>query len=162
MFSALTTNAPFYVFTKGEQPKLEIGQVISFTKPRPTFQTPYPTYNQPLDMVIDAVMVRIGDEELKFEAVPSNSSVHTYNNGNVVISDNKESIMSEIENTQRTSRSILDSIGYHENMVAKCDEFRKMLNPDIAENEKRDEKLGKLESDLAELKQMLSAALGKS
>lgn len=159
MFSAMTANAPFYIFTKTEQPKLEIGYVESFTKPRMAFPTTYPNYSQPIDTVIDSVSVRVGEESVKFDSIPSNASVHTYNNGSVVVSNSKEAILSEIENTHRTSKSILDSIGYHENIVGKCEEFMKMLNPQIAENQKRDEKLGKLENDLAELKQMLSAAL---
>lgn len=162
MFGTLTANAPLYIFTKGENPKLEIGQVQSISKPHPTFSTAYPNYTQPLDMVIDLMTVRIGEETIKFESLPSNSGIHTYNNGSVVISDTKDTIVSEIENAQRTSKSILDSVGFHENMVSKCNEFLSMLNPQIAENARRDEKLGKLENDLAELKQMLSMALGKS
>lgn len=163
MFSTVQANAPIYVFTKGESPKLEIGHVESITKPHPTFANgSYPNFSQPLDMVIDLMSVRIGDDVVKFESLPSNASSHTYNGGSVVVSDSKDLITSEIENTQRTSRSILDSIQYHECMVSKCDEFLKILNPQIAENAKRDEKLGKLESDMAELKQMLAAALKKS
>lgn len=162
MFSTLTANAPLYIFTKGENPKLEIGQVESISKPHPTFTGAYPNYTQPLDMIIDLMTVRVGEETIKFESLPSNSAMHTYNNGSVVISDAKDTIISEIENTQRASKAILDSIGFHENMVGKCNEFLSMLNPQIAENARRDEKLGKLENDLAELKQMLSAALSKS
>lgn len=122
----------------------------------------YPTYTQPLDFVIDQVRVRIGEEEVKFDALPSNATIHTYNGGSVIVSDSKDAIMGEVENAQRTSKAILESVPYHERMVESCGGFMRLLNPELAENAKRDEKLVKLENDLFELKQMLSAALGKS
>lgn len=42
MFQGLRTNSLFYVLDKGENPNLQIGQVVSVSNP----QTKYPTLQQ--------------------------------------------------------------------------------------------------------------------
>ena len=54
MFQGLRTNSLFYVLDKGENPNLQIGQVVSVSNP----QTKYPTFNngftpQPMETVVD-------------------------------------------------------------------------------------------------------------
>ena len=54
MFQGLRTNSLYYVLDKGENPNLQIGQVVSVSNP----QTKYPTFNngftpQPMETVVD-------------------------------------------------------------------------------------------------------------
>lgn len=159
MFSTLTAGSTLYIFTKGEEPKLEIGTVETVSKPRPNFQSTYTGLSQPLDMVIDSIGVRVGGELLKFDSIPTNSSVHTYNGGSVVISDSRDAMTQEFDNSQRTSRSVLDSVPYHEKMVDACKRFKKQLNPEIVEQEKRDKRIDSLEKSIKDLTSLLTVML---
>ena len=72
MFQGLRTNSLFYVLDKGENPSLQIGQVVSVSNP----QTKYPTFNngftpQPMETVVD-VKVKLNDEEVDFKQMRKN------------------------------------------------------------------------------------------
>jgi hypothetical protein len=55
-----------------------------------------------------------------------------YDNGNTIISDDKESISSEIQNMIKNSKEVLDSIPYHEEVIANGETLLKELNPEFA------------------------------
>lgn len=84
MFQGLRTNSLFYVLDKGENPNLQIGQVVSVSNP----QTKYPTFNngftpQPMETVVD-VKVKLNDEEVDFKQLPANGQIA--NDKNLVVS----------------------------------------------------------------------------
>ena len=94
MFQGLRTNSLFYVLDKGENPNLQIGQVVSVSNP----QTKYPTFNngftpQPMETVVD-VKVKLNDEEVDFKQLPANGQIA--NDKNLVVSDNKEAMSAEV------------------------------------------------------------------
>ena len=115
MFQGLRTNSLFYVLDKGENPNLQIGQVVSVSNP----QTKYPTFNngftpQPMETVVD-VKVKINDEEVDFKQLPANGQIA--NDKNLVVSDNKEAMSAEVDTMLRQSKAILESVDYHKRVV---------------------------------------------
>jgi hypothetical protein len=166
MFSALRQNSLFYILEKTDNPTLKVGNVVSVSNPTPKFSSSYiPAANQ-YDMVVD-VVVKVGDEELKFEKLPSNLSIANFGTSGIVVSESKEAMNAEVEAMLRSSRQIVDSIPYHEKVISACDGMLRELNPQFAKEKEQEEKIGFLEKKmngmegtLSDIREMLNNALG--
>lgn len=169
MFSGLRTNSLFYILEKGEKPVLKVGQVSSVSNPSPKYGQ-YPTtpmFGQQMETVVD-VSVKVGDETMEFKQLPSNLSIANLGQ-NVVVSENKDAMNAEVEAMLRNSRGILESVSYHESVIASCDSILRELNPQLAKEKAQEEKIvgledqmGKLSIALSSIQEMLSQALNSS
>lgn len=166
MFSGLRTNSLFYILEKGEKPVLKVGQVSSVSNPSPKYGQ-YPTtpmFGQQMETVVD-VSVKVGDETMEFKQLPSNLSIANLGQ-NVVVSENKDAMNAEVEAMLRNSRGILESVSYHESVIASCDSILRELNPQLAKEKAQEEKIvgledqmGKLSIALSSIQEMLAQAL---
>lgn len=169
MFSGLRTNSLFYILEKGEKPILKVGQVSSVSNPSPKYGQ-YPTtpmFGQQMETVVD-VSVKVGDETMEFKQLPSNLSIANLGQ-NVVVSENKDAMNAEVEAMLRNSRGILESVSYHESVIASCDSILRELNPQLAKEKAQEEKIvgledqmGKLSVALSSIQEMLAQALNSS
>ena len=164
MFSGLRQAGLFYILEKGEELKLRIGQVISVSNPQPKYGQ-YSYGSQP-EMTVD-VRVKVDEETLEFKQLNANASIA--NSGSVIVSDSKEAMNAEVEGLLRTSRGVLDSVSYHEKVMASCDAILRELNPSFKKEKEQEEKMSMLEDEvigikdtLGEMMNMLSSALGHS
>lgn len=166
MFSGLRTNSLFYILEKGERPVLKVGQVSSVSNHSPKYGQ-YPTtpmFGQQMETVVD-VSVKVGDETMEFKQLPSNLSIANLGQ-NVVVSENKDAMNAEVEAMLRNSRGILESVSYHESVIASCDSILRELNPQLAKEKAQEEKIvgledqmGKLSVALSSIQEMLAQAL---
>lgn len=169
MFSGLRTNSLFYILEKGEKPVLKVGQVSSVSNPSPKYGQ-YPTtpmFGQQMETVVD-ISVKVGDETMEFKQLPSNLSIANLGQ-NVVVSENKDAMNAEVEAMLRNSRGILESVSYHESVIASCDSILRELNPQLAKEKAQEEKIvgledqmGKLSVALSSIQEMLAQALNSS
>ena len=169
MFSGLRTNSLFYILEKGEKPVLKVGQVSAVSNPSPKYGQ-YPTtpmFGQQMETVVD-VSVKVGDETMEFKQLPSNLSIANLGQ-NVVVSENKDAMNAEVEAMLRNSRGILESVSYHESVIASCDSILRELNPQLAKEKAQEEKIvgledqmGKLSVALSSIQEMLAQALNSS
>lgn len=169
MFSGLRTNSLFYILEKGEKPVLKVGQVSSVSNPSPKYGQ-YPTtpmFGQQMETVVD-VSVKVGDETMEFKQLPSNLSIANLGQ-NVVVSENKDAMNAEVEAMLRNSRGILESVSYHESVIASCYSILRELNPQLAKEKAQEEKIvgledqmGKLSVALSSIQEMLAQALNSS
>jgi ribosome-associated translation inhibitor RaiA len=169
MFSGLRTNSLFYILEKGEKPVLKVGQVSSVSNPSPKYGQ-YPTtpmFGQQMETIVD-VSVKVGDETMEFKQLPSNLSIANLGQ-NVVVSENKDAMNAEVEAMLRNSRGILESVSYHESVIASCDSILRELNPQLAKEKAQEEKIvgledqmGKLSIALSSIQEMLAQALNSS
>ena len=169
MFSGLRTNSLFYILEKGEKPVLKVGQVSSVSNPTSKYGQ-YPTtpmFGQQMETVVD-VSVKVGDETMEFKQLPSNLSIANLGQ-NVVVSENKDAMNAEVEAMLRNSRGILESVSYHESVIASCDSILRELNPQLAKEKAQEEKIvgledqmGKLSIALSSIQEMLAQALNSS
>lgn len=158
MFQGLRTNSLFYVLDKGENPNLQIGQVVSVSNP----QTKYPTFNngftpQPMETVVD-VKVKLGDDEVDFKQLPANGQIA--NDKSLVVSDNKDAMSAEVDAMLRQSKAILESVDYHERVVKSCEEMLQQLNPQIAKEKEQTEKINKLEGKVSGIEGKIDKMMG--
>lgn len=154
MFSALRQGTILYILEKGENPSLKVGQVISVTQPNysSNFLINTPTVD---------INVKVGDQNMDFKNVPSSQSVVNYTN--TVITETKELMSNEVDNMLQSSKSIVNSVTYHNNVIASCENILKELNPRFAKEKERDEdinnlknKMGGIESKMDKILTLLS------
>lgn len=158
MFQGLRTNSLFYVLDKGENPNLQIGQVVSVSNP----QTRYPSFNngftpQPMEAVVD-VKVKLGDEEVDFKQLPANGQIA--NDKNLVVSDNKDAMSAEVDAMLRQSKAILESVDYNKRVVESCEGMLQQLNPQIAKEKEQTEKINKLEGKVSGIEGKIDKMMG--
>lgn len=155
MFQGLRQGGMFYILDKGEDMRLKIGQVVSVSNPQPKnnqFGAPY-AYGAQNEMFVD-VKVKVGEETIEFKQL--NANMNIANSGNLVVSDSKEAMSAEVEGLLRNSRQIIDSVLYHEKVVASCDTILRELNPQFAKEKEQEEKIGALEEKMGGIENTLS------
>lgn len=157
MFNCLRQNSTVYIFEKGENPSLKIGQVDSISQPRPKFNSMYNPLSS--ETVID-IKVRTGEETLDFQNLPTNNAVATY--GNTIITDSKDTMNEEIEGIMRTSKQIVESAPYHQKVVQSCEGILQSLNPQLAKEKEREDRLDSMESKLNKMFEMFQQMNTKS
>lgn len=154
MFSALRQGSVIYILEKGENPSLKVGQVVSITQP--SYSNNFLMNGSTID-----ISVKVGEQNMDFKNVPSSQSVTNYNN--VIITETKELMSSEVDNMLQSSKSIVDSVAYHNNVISSCENILKDLNPRFAREKERDEdisnlknKIGGIESKMDKILTLLS------
>ena len=139
MFSSSRQGGFIYVLSKGERPTVKIGQIESVSSPVPK----YPTYNPSIpyspqpEMLID-IKVRCGEEVLDFQKLPANGEMFAY--PNVIVSEKKEAIISEVEAMIQTSKQIVESVPYHQSVIESCDSILKELNHQFAKEKQQEDR----------------------
>lgn len=158
MFSALRQGAIIYILEKGESPNIKIGQVESVTQPRPKYNTFNPSvpFGANMETIVD-ISVKIENEQKEYIGIPSNGSIHGY--GNIVISENREAMASEVNGMLQSSKQILDSIDYHKKVVKCCEDMLRQLNPDYAKQQERDDAIDSLKNEVGSLKDDMNKVL---
>lgn len=167
MFSGVRENQFLYILEKGPRPTLKVGQVVSVSNQMSKFGGPMPAFVQGIETVVD-ISVKIGDEVKEFKQLPSNLSVANFG-PNVVISDSREAMIAEVEAMSKASRDILESVAYHQSVIASCDVMMRELNPRLAKEVEQEAKISelrgqvaKLTDSISQLHQMVSSALDKN
>lgn len=153
MFQGLRPNSIFYILDKSGTPKLKIGQVVSVSNPQAAAFSAYQGYGAAMETTVD-VKVKLQDEEIELKKLPSNALIA--NIGNLIVSDNKDSMLSEVESMMRQSNEILNSKSYHEEVLSNCEKIVSVLNPQIAKEKAQEKKIENLESEVGDIKGTLS------
>lgn len=159
MFSTLRQGAAIYILDKGENPQLKIGQVENVTSPQPKINIPNYTglaFNN--EMTID-IKVKVDNETLDFQKIPTNLSVAPL--GNLVISDNRDDMLTAVDAFMQNSRQILDNISYHRKVVEASDKMLVQLNPAYAKDKERDSAIKDLKSEIAEIRDEFRGAVSE-
>ena len=139
MFSALRQGSVVYILEKGENPVLKVGQVVSITQPN--YSSNFLMNGSTID-----INVKVNNQNMDFKNVPSSQSVANYNNA--VITETKELMSNEVDNMLQSSRSIVDSVAYHNNIITSCDSILKELHPRFAKEKERDEDINNLKDKM--------------
>lgn len=158
MFSTLRQGAAIYILDKGENPQLKIGQVESVTPPQPKIAIPNYTGMAFNEMTID-IKVKVDNETLDFQKIPTNISIAPL--GNIVISDNRDDMLTAVDAFMQNSRQILENIDYHKKVVDACDNMLVKLNPAYAKDKERDTAIEGMKSEMAEIRGEFRGAISE-
>ena len=150
MFSALRQGSVVYILEKGENPVLKIGQVVSITQPN--YSSNFLMNGSTID-----INVKVNNQNMDFKNVPSSQSIANYNNA--VITETKELMSNEVDNMLQSSRSIVDSVAYHNNIITSCESILKELNPRFAKEKERDEDINNLKDKIGGIESKMDKIL---
>lgn len=150
MFSALRQGSLLYILEKGKNPTLKIGTVTSTTQPN--YNNNFMINGATID-----INVKVNDQVLDFRNVPSSQSVANYNNA--IIAETKELMSNEVESILTNSRSVIDSVPYHTNVIESCEQIQKELNPRFAKEKERDEDISNLKNKIGGIESKMDKIL---
>lgn len=134
MFSSLTQGSIVYILDKQDRPKLKCGEVVGISALK--FQANGSTVD--LKINSEGTIQDYGN-------IPSNSSIVSYNNGKVTISETKQGLQNEVESTLQNSKNIVNNIEVYKQNIIDYEEILKQLNPQFAKDKERDTRLNNLE-----------------
>ena len=150
MFSALRQGSVVYILEKGENPVLKVGQVVSITQPN--YSSNFLMNGATID-----INVKVNNQNMDFKNVPASQSIVNYNNA--VITETKELMSNEVDNMLQSSRSIVDSVAYHNNIITSCESILKELNPRFAKEKERDEDINNLKNKMGGIESKMDKIL---
>ena len=149
MFSNLGQNSILYVLDLNNSPKVLSGPIERVSIPRPK----YNTFNPNMEMVVD-IFATINGERREFKGVP-NSTIANFGNDAFVLAENREALNSYINSMLQNSRSVLESVEKHKNLIENYEEALVELNPEKKADKEKDLAIQSLQSQVAELKDII-------
>ena len=168
MFGTLRAGSLIYYLNKGENPSLNIGQVLNVSAPRPKVNSQFMANPMQVEQVVD-INVKIGDDTKTFSNVNTALSVIDTGNGGYVLSDDKAAVINAVEAFGTISQNALNSVPYHKKVVTACKQMMLDLNPSLQKEAERDNEIGKLKTEISEMKEtmdgmakLLKSALGNN
>ena len=152
MFSALRQGNIVYLLDKSNGLTLKSGQVITNSGANLMYAaTPQTVVNLTID---------VAGENKEFNNIPAMQSSVNYNNGNLILIDNKELAITEVENIVSSSKHILENTSYYEKMVTDGEEVLKILNPQFAKDKARDKEIADLKDKVGGMENKLDTIIG--
>lgn len=159
MFLNCRQGSPFYILHKDAKPYVEQGQVVSVTAPMPNIgqlgqpigQVGQVGLGQPITYSVD-IMVKVGEQTMNFQKLPANlDSADFAGNGNLFVSCTREGVNDEIRSMHKQSADVIASIPFHQDRMQVLDTLYAQLNPEVAENEKRQKEMAGLQQQYNDL-----------
>lgn len=147
MFQNLIQQSFIYVLDK-EGLKLTTGKVVDVQKPFSQIgMSPLPGSTMKLTADVDG-------KSTEFNNIPCGSSMVTY--GNTVVTDDKQVMLTEIENLHKSAKSIVDNIEYYKKASSSYESMMKELNPQFAKDKQYEEDLTNLKSEVSGMKDSMN------
>lgn len=153
MFQSLRPNNQIFVLHK-DKSLLEVGSVVSVSMPTPKYPVPQ-VFGQPQEMVVD-IVAKINNQDVTYQKLPANLDIADFGNNGIVISDNKLAMNSEIMSLKQKSVDAINSVNYHQQMIANCDKMLSDLNPEFAEKQQQQAEINELKTQVHDLTKGMS------
>lgn len=153
MFQSLRPNNQIFILHK-DKALLEIGSVVSVSAPMPKYQVP-PVFGQAQEMVVDLV-VKVNNQDINYQKIPANVDLADFGSNNIVLSDNRNAMNSEIMSLKQKSVDIINSIEHHKTLIGNCDKMLSELNPEFAEKQQQQAEINELKLQVSDLTKGIS------
>lgn len=169
MFQSLRTNQQFYILTKGVSPRLDIGVVTSVTAPQMKFQAIPQGLGQQPEYVVD-VTVNVNGTTQQYQRLPANKEIADFGDsyGNIVVSMSRDAMNNEIATLRNRSEDHIKRVEEEKQKIIAYETILQQLNPEYAENQKREAEIINLKNQVAaitqsnsKLEQMMSQILSE-
>lgn len=144
MFSGLNQGSRVYILNKTNGIEFKIGEIVGTTTP--IFAT------DGTNMMVVNLKVKVDGSNVDYNNIPANNTSVSYNNGNLIIAESKQTIQSEVEATLQHANYVIEHIEDYKNQITKCEEVLKELNPQFAKDKARDERIAGIENEVAGMK----------
>lgn len=158
MFSALTQGSIIHILDKTDGLKYKTGEVMGVIQNNPFGGGAFGTPNFANPNLI-TLKVKIDGETKDYPEIPGTQSIMSYNNGNLIIGETTQGILTEVENFHKYSKQILANRDYYEKAIKDCESIMKDLNPQFAQNKERDDRINALDSKVTNMESKLDQIL---
>jgi hypothetical protein len=103
-------------------------------------------------LVVDLV-IKLNDITVNMNAIPAQLDIaDSYSNGeNLVISDSREAMNSEILSLKQKSIDIINSAPYHKSLINTYDKLLSDFNPEMAEKQAQQKEISELRAQMDEM-----------
>lgn len=152
----MSQGATLFILYKNE-PRMEKGRVISLNTHVPQFN---PSQPQAMFGMVTDLTISVGSETISLSGLPSSASVANFPDKGMYVSEDQGMIINEITAMRDNSQRVVDSYDAHKSMRDKCDALLLSLNPEKQKEIQNEKEMAELKGAIAQLKGMLSAALG--
>lgn len=152
LFKDLKNGFPVYIYDRSLI-EVKQGKVVSVSAPH----IDKGNYNIQANMVVDITIDYDGSPKT-YTFIDNTETGYT---SSLVISTEKNNIIREIEASKEQSEEALSQVETHKDRIAKYTSILAEYNPAIKEKKEIDERFGKLEGSIDELKSMLSGLIVK-
>lgn len=153
MFSNLSQNSILYVLDIKGSPKILSGPIDRVTLPRPK----YNSFNPTLEMVVD-ISATINGEKREFKGVP-NGTIADFGDNSFILAENRDALNSYINAMLQNSRSIVNSMEKHQQLIANYEEALQELNPSIKADKEKDKAIQTLQDQVDALQKGMQQML---
>ncbi len=119
----------------------------------------YKTYNPAVSFgtnmqtVVD-VTVKVDGEKKEIVGLNSNNIIQSQ--GDYVISETREAMISEVDSMLQNSKSIIESIDQHKQIIEQCERILRDLNPIYAKEQERDDAIEDLTAQVNNMQNILN------
>lgn len=153
MFSNLSQNSILYVLDVKGTPKVLSGPIERVTVPRPK----YNNFNPNLEMVVD-ISATINGEKREFKGVP-NGAVADFGDNSFILAESKDALNSYINAMLQNSKSIVNSIEKHQQLITSYEEALQELNPSLKADKEKDKAIQSLQDQVNALQKGMQQML---
>ena len=153
MFQSLRPNNQIFILHK-DTSLLEVGSIVSVSMPTPKYPVPQ-VFGQPQEMVVD-IVAKINNKDVTYQKLPANLDIADFGNNGIVVADNKLAMNSEIMSLKQKSVDALNSVEYHQQVIANCDRMLSELNPEFAEKQQQQAEINELKAQVHDLTRGMS------
>lgn len=136
------------------RPKIYVAQVTEHTNPVPKLMNTPPMYGQQQPMTVD-IKATDGKTNFQFDKLDANAVVFEYV-GNNIVATNLDALNIEWDKRLSQSKRHVEMTPYHQGVLDAAPEIMAVLNPQYANEKRRDEEIGQLKSEMSDIKGSLS------
>ncbi len=154
MFSALNQGSLIHILDKTKDLKYKVGEVVGITQPKFGTATFNPSQHNTQTFV--DIKLKIDNVVNDFNSIPSNSSLITYNNGSLILSETKQGLQTEIESIIQTRKQALDNVEQYKKDIVDGENILKELNPQFAKDKARDDQIRTLNDKVTNMEDTLN------
>lgn len=156
-FKEIKQGYSVYLLNRANDISVSVGKVKSISMPRiPSFQNM--NFTQTQQMVVD-VTIENGNNTETY-TIPDNLDL-TYAGNDLVISTSREAILREVESMKNKAEDIINSVGKNKKIITACDKILIEFNPAFKEKKENEERIGKMETQIGEMSEMIKNLLNK-
>ena len=158
MFQGLSQGAIVSILYKNE-PRVADGRIVSVNTHMPTYnpQQPMALMNGP----VTDISVQVGDETVSFTGLPANGVVANFPERGLYIATDKTAVLREVDAVKSTIKQDLDQVSAKQKLYEGYQRLSLELNPELKKEAEQAKELLALRNEVVEMRQMLSAILGK-
>ncbi len=158
MFQNLRQGTTLYVLNK-QDATLDIGKVADVTPPQMIYPSNYQGGKFAPPMMCVDITLNSADKVITLQKIVADATIDDKNG--IIVAESRDAILNEIEVLMKNSQRIVESCGYHNEIVSKCSALIQELNPELKKEAEQAREINDLRQQLSDIKGMLADVLNK-